>query len=378
MRKIVSVSFGTQPERQEVSLIHVSEMARNIARFVPVEIVLTGPLDRQLDFDGIPVRCYSSRKVRLMKFSPFVVFYVMIKNFEFVAKLFRDFPKTDVLAVYERLDLFYWAGFAYAKLRGLPLIYELNDILDERAKLGRGIFRPVITFIFRFMLSNADAIIVQTNELKEIIDERFNLGNIYVVENGVNMIPPRKKAASRRLRLVFAGHLDELHNISELLQAVSSLGGVELHVIGDGPLMEKYVSLYSGKNIFFHGRKSHAWVTGFLAGNCDLGLLSYGKIPMVKKYGLFFCPFKLLEYSAAGLGSITLQYSNSFIGEFEKKGACILAKDVRDLSDKITELRDNRETVKKMGFAAKKLSEKFTWERAAALTWRVIHEASSR
>jgi glycosyltransferase involved in cell wall biosynthesis len=94
------------------------------------------------------------------------------------------------------------------------------------------------------------------------------------------------------------------------------------------------------------------------------------------KYGFYFCPIKLLEYSAAGKPTVIYgaSASNSFIEIFERNGACEVVSSEEKFIKVISKLIEDDRRRQEMGKNAKNIARCYTWNKSAKKTYEVFRK----
>lgn len=286
--------------------------------------------------------------------------------------------------LYERHNSGSMVGLLIAKRFRKPLYYEVNSVNSEEAMDIHGITNRSVRTLFkwatRWQLKQAQAIFVQTQELKELIQEFYGPLRVEVVPNGVDVISiddVERRERDGRLRCIYVGSTDTYHDISGLLTVASHLERtVELTIVGTGDNLDEYRKKYlTSSNIRFLGRLPYDSALKEMQ-EADVGLAEYNlAMPLFAKYGFYFCPLKLLEYSGAGMPTVFMGRSNSFVRIFEKNNACLVVCDIIELEQSLRCLGENPEMVEAMSKRAYETVQGFTWEETARKTLRFMSES---
>jgi glycosyltransferase involved in cell wall biosynthesis len=163
-------------------------------------------------------------------------------------------------------------------------------------------------------LRQAPLVIAETSFLEDAIQRvwRVPAARIEVVPLGVDktLFHPADQAAARQklgiapeaTLLTYVGILDGTHNIGPLLQALamSAPPGLELHVVGEGPMRQAYAAMAERAKVTvrFHGRVPHLEVPMHIAA-ADLCLAPYDSSAFANGE-LGYSSMKVPEYLAAG------------------------------------------------------------------------------
>jgi glycosyltransferase involved in cell wall biosynthesis len=239
--------------------------------------------------------------------------------------------------------------------------------------------KKITNILCRFEFANAKFIIVQTKELKKILEDRFNLNNIFVVENGTDFLSAYKKQSHKNklFTLSFVGSLGDFHNLRQVLDILRDTEiNFKFLVIGDGKYKNSYLKRYKNDKRFkFMGEANRSNVKKYIIKS-DLCIASYNlELGIFNKYGFYFCPLKLLEYSSLGKPTIIYGYRNSIINRFEKMNCCIVVNNGHDLINSIINLMENRKKIGEMSTNARKISNYYSWEKAAEKTEKILKYA---
>lgn len=204
--------------------------------------------------------------------------------------------------IYERANLFHFAGCITAAWHRLPLLVEVNSPLaEERARFSGLSLRRLASFAERLVWQRADRVLPVTAVLgRMVVASGVAEGRITVIPNGIDLadFPPPAPRAGAEVTLGFIGFLREWHGMEQVVRALAAERDqlpLALHIVGDGPALPGLMALASGLGIKdrlrFSGVASRAEVPGLIAG-FDIALQ-----PAAVPYA---CPLKMLEYMAAG------------------------------------------------------------------------------
>jgi glycosyltransferase involved in cell wall biosynthesis len=191
----------------------------------------------------------------------------------------------------------------------VPVLNQKNAQagLLKRAKIWAG-QRAVARY-----LRDAQRVIAETQDLKASMVAAWGMSpeRISVVTLGVDRgrFKPMPQAAARASLglsatatvFLYSGITDQTHDLRPVVQAMSAApSGVELHVIGDGPLRGELerAAAASHAAVFFHGRVPHDRVPEYIAA-ADLCLAPYepSAFPGNK---VAYSSLKIPEYMSVG------------------------------------------------------------------------------
>ncbi len=221
-------------------------------------------------------------------------------------------------------------------------------------------------------------VIAETEELKRALVLRWKIpaSKVHVIGLGVdrNLFHPIAQDEARRTLgippnktiLLYAGVLDQTHDLAPLLDALSASPdpSLELHIAGDGTLRGLYEEK-SGKSparIVFHGRVPYEAMPTYIAAAdlCvapyDLTMFPYGEVA--------YSTLKIPEYLAGGRPVASVP--SGHIRELVKPGVTgfLFPNLVEDWLDFIGSM-PSRRRLKEMGEAALRESSFRSWEDTA-------------
>ncbi len=125
-----------------------------------------------------------------------------------------------------------------------------------------------------------------------------------------DLFQPRPQNAARAdlglssdaLIMLYVGGMDQYHDLSPLLEALSQLApaGLEVHLVGDGAYSGRYRELAKASKVpvRFHGQVGHARVPAFIAA-ADVCLAPY-QTSGFHRGQVYFSTLKIPEYMACG------------------------------------------------------------------------------
>ena len=215
--------------------------------------------------------------------------------------------------IYERANLFHFAGAWVARWRRLPLLLEVNSPLAlERARHGRLSLRRIAAAAERLVWRRASHVLPVTEVLAQHLREAgVEATRITVIPNGIDPVDfsaPAPRPAGPVVTLGFIGFLRDWHGMDRVLAAMAREPGAErlgLRIVGDGPalpaLRAQAEELGLGTRVEFLGLAGRDAVPGLIAG-FDIALQ-----PAAVAYA---CPLKILEYMAAGCAIVAPDQPN--------------------------------------------------------------------
>lgn len=212
--------------------------------------------------------------------------------------------------IYERYNLFLFAGVVLKRRLGIPLLLEVNSPLaQERGEHGGLSLKRLAHWAEGWVWRNADHVLPVTAVLAgDVRAQGVPAARITVIHNGINAshfaaapVPIQAKAAlglQERLVLGFTGFVREWHGVDRVVAWMASPrapANACLLMVGDGParaaLEEQARGLGLGERVRFTGVVAREKVPAMVAA-FDVALQ-----PAVVRYA---SPLKLLEYLALG------------------------------------------------------------------------------
>ena len=374
--KILDISLVARLDRYDAIQIHTFSIARHLNGLVNnLMLIIGGDKNKSLNING--------HELLISRFKTFsgkeniltIIYYFIYNNFSLFNKIISQ-KGFDI--IYERHSPGLYAGLLMSKLRKIPLVYEVNGIVDEELFIDFNVqnrfLKKIISKILEFQLKSASVVIVQTEELKKIIGKRFGIKEVFVVENGSEIRKEYIKKKNDKINMVYVGVLDKNHNLEDVFEVVSSMkGDFIFKIIGDGDMRKVYEKCYNDDNrILFMGGLNHTDALEIVR-DADICIASYGmRYPMFRKYGFYFCPLKILEYISFRKPTLLFGQSNSFIKEIEDVNGISVVQSKEDFIKNLKRLINDDNYRKKMGDSAREVSLRYTWNSAALKTERIL------
>ncbi len=234
-----------------------------------------------------------------------------------LAKAAREF-RPDF--VYERYNLFLFAGWLLKRRTGLPLLLEVNaPLADERERFGGLALPRLAQWAEGVVWRGADAVLPVTRVLaghlkaRGVADERID-----VIPNGINeahfAAAPSTAAAKRSFGwtdatvLGFTGFVRDWHGMDRVLRWMASPAAPAatcLLMVGDGParpgLEALAAELALGERVRF---------TGVIARECVPEHVAAFDIALQPAVVAYASPLKLFEYLALGKAIVAPRQPN--------------------------------------------------------------------
>ena len=294
----------------------------------------------------------------------FVVFYCLFLS--------------NLALVYERQTMLNISGLLISKIKGIPLIYEVNTLLEyEKGKTCLNIIITKIAKITeKLTVAHADKILVTTQDLKKIFHRRYEIPfkKIEVVPNGANtdLFYPMDEAKcreelglSQNIPIVcFVGGLGKGHGAKNLVNCAPSvikqIPNTKFLIVGEGPkrteLEQKAASLDVKENFIFAGKVPYEEVPKYMNSSDVCVILNKSELKKELGGG---SAIKLYEYMACGKPVIGTVAQTSF-NILKKYDACVLVDvdNIDEIVEAVVMLLENKELREELGKNGRNLVEK--------------------
>ena len=292
--------------------------------------------------------------------------------------------------VYTR-DLGLAALLARVPKSGRPrLVYESHGIAPVMAAampalLGSSAAEPSGRKLARLdrreslVWRHADAYVTITQTLADDLGTRYGTrGRVFVVPDGANPVaeglPSRSREGGERsakagVRVAYAGHLYPWKGVDVFLHALAATRGVDGLIVGGHPgeadlarVTDLAKSLDLGDRLTITGLLRPHEVAAALGG-AQVFVLPNVATAVSERYT---SPLKLFEYLALGRAIIASDLpALREVLTHDETAWLVPPGDDRALADALSLLATNQPLRERLGQAARKLSQEFTWERRA-------------
>lgn len=378
-KTILSISFDANSKNNNAATTHTLCLAKELASLCDNVVLVTGSIE-PTHSEGNLIKVNTPTSL-IEGFFLTKVFRLTKNNW----LLYRSAIKygKDANVIYERHNSGCFVGLLISKRLRKPLYYEVNSLSAEEAMENHNIHNGLIKGLFhklmQLQLSQASGVIVQTQELKQLLKKTYTVKNVSVISNGAsthsrnNLKRPVRKHSLNVVYVV--GTIDIYHSVTDTLDIFKELGDTyRIKIVGSGPTLSNLIKKYNGyPNIIFTGNLTFEKAQRQIQ-LADIGIAHYNlDSPLFQKYGFYFCPLKLLEYSSYGKPTIMIGASNSFVQIFEEAGACIVLHKPQELKSTLLDISRNPEKIKDMSTKALKIAKLFSWETAAKKTMEVLN-----
>jgi glycosyltransferase involved in cell wall biosynthesis len=296
-------------------------------------------------------------------------------------------------AVYMRAHFAALPASLYARLRGKPVVQEINGLPDDifvtYPRLGW--LRGLVKASYRWQMKLAAHVITVTDGLRGWALSQSGQTHVSLVGNGANTDvftpegPIPQEAGPERVGgyIAFVGGITAWHGIDVMVAATSQPSwpeGVRLVIIGDGKesgqLRAAMLADKAGR-IAWHGRLSQAEAAMWLRG--ALGALSITQ-DKSEHLGTGVAPLKLFEAMASGAAVIVtdLPFQADLVRAMNA-GLVIPMADPAALAEAVARLGADPVAARAMGArGAAYVRENASWRARAAETASLIEGAIQR
>ena len=221
--------------------------------------------------------------------------------------------------IYERYNLFLFAGLLLKQRRGLPLLLEVNSPLArERAEFGGLRFRALARRCEAALWRGADVVLPVTHVLAgDVCRVRHGQGGVQVIPNGTDAERPADPLAAEPVRrrlglgpdalvLGFVGFARAWHGLGWAIEALPILPpNTHLVIVGDGPVLKslktRALELGIGARLHIAGSVPHDEVAAHIQ-IFDVALQTAATA--------YASPLKLFEYMGLGRAIIAPDQAN--------------------------------------------------------------------
>lgn len=289
-------------------------------------------------------------------------------------------------------------GYLIKKLKGIEYIYLIHDVFPEKAyKLNyiseKSIFIKIWTFFDRKVLVNASAVIVLSDAMKNVVENKMKKysisanNKISVIHNWADgdFIKPLEKSLnsfisknnlSDKFIVQYSGNIGASYDLEVVIETAKLVkeDNIVFLFIGDGVKknkLEKMVQNFNVKNVFFLPYQPKSELPFSLTAP-SISIVTY------ENYleGLLM-PSKLYTTLAAGVPVVGLCYNNSDVARIIKEADCgfiVEGNDAKQFYTCIMKIKNDFEMQKKLGENSRKyFEENFTLDIAVKKYYDIIN-----
>lgn len=313
---------------------------------------------------------------------------VLRKLFECVAPQLRLWfrrPRPDLLYVRDNICLL--PSFCWARLRGIPVIVEINGSFTDYTVAypwTRAIL-PLIKAVGGACWRLSNAVIGASQELCDGVERQIGKKPTFFIPNGAN-VHLFHPAAERKETLpehyvVFFGVFASWQGIDTMLRAINLPEwptDVSLVLVGSGQEQSKVErAALENPRILYLGRKPYREVPGIIAGAIG-GIVAHTNPRGRTKGGLY--PLKVFETLSCGVPAIVSDHAGQ--RELVQDNGCGLVfpqDDAPALARSVAFLRQNPNERAEMGRRGRQtIEEGYSWQHSADTTETVINKVIGR
>ena len=297
--------------------------------------------------------------------------------------------RNEVAFVWQRHELFQDAGLRLARTLGVPSVLFVPAVQVQEAEqwgtrrpgwgrwLERRAERPAL-LAADVVACGSEAVAEQV--LRAGVRERQVLVTPTGVDLAVFAQPPDATQLRRRLGLEgrfavgWVGSFRPFHALEQVVEAVATVSGATLLIVGDGPERRRIEGLADALDVraTFTGTVPHHQLPAYLAAMDVAVLLAPPGEPF------HYSPLKLAEYLAAGLPVVA-----PGIGQLDERltdgvdAILVPPHDVGALSAALVRLRDDPDERARLGKAARAAAEaEWSWEHQVQRVVEAVTEVS--
>lgn len=387
---ILFLAYNINIHSRTGDAIHVRELVLNLAALGnKVSLVLGfNPISQDLgDFTNNPNLDIHYIKEPRIKFP-------RSRDLSIILKCFYLAKKTPFDIIYER-NFSCRMGVILSKLFRIPLVVEINGIVDEEAEIqGRhssSIKKILGKRLRRAFFQNSNKIVAVTASLKNELMRSYRIASekIIVVPNGANtdiFQPMEKKKVQEELGLAkelkyicFVGNLAPWQGVEYLVLAAPkillSISNSRFLIVGDGIMKSKLISLAREIGVYdifiFTGVVPYEKVPLYINAS-ELGVAPSARDERNEKTG--GSSMKIYEYLACEKPVVTgnLDGDNDLVLD-SKSGYVVSAEKTPELENAIINLLNDKNLSEKMGKNGRKyVVEKCSWKSIAKTVLKIM------
>jgi glycosyltransferase involved in cell wall biosynthesis len=372
-----SVPYVHRTQHQSVEAVHIEATVRCLCELgYEVDVIGPNPPGAQQPVRG------SRRSVRsrvmgwISAHCPELVFELLelAYNVPTAIALMR-LTRRPARLIFERYAIFAFAATCVARMRGVPLVMEVNatastPILRRRSRLLLPLARRVDRFIFR----RATLLLPVSSYLREHLIRDLGVApdRILVNPNAADprafdpgLAPVQQIGAVRltgRKVIGFVGTFAPWHGVGLLLEAFAALAARHpdsmLLLVGDGPerrtLERRAAEAGLSDRVIFPGTVPHRELARYVAAF---------RIAVLPDTNEYCSPMKIFEYMAMGRAIVAPDYGNvRDVLAHGENGFIFRPRDLQSLGGALEELLADDHAVQRLGQAARRsVVERRNW-----------------
>ena len=316
---------------------------------------------------------HSRGLLRLTRLLPRGLFEVaeILYNIPAFFRNLRLAKRHDCNLIYERHAFFLVSTALVARLRGCPLVIEVNELVGDARIRAQPALAPLARWTDRFVFRQARLIVTVSPHLKRRVSQ-YGIPDdrILVLPNAVSeeeIAPSSSPLPSfiphpSSFLLGFIGWLVEWHRLDFLIEALAApdFASVVLVIIGDGPLkpaLEAKARAH-GVRVDFAGPLPHSSIPAAIRG------MDACVVPHSNE---FRSPIKLFEFMAQGRPVLAPRTEPIESVVQDGRDALLFSPlDVKSFRDALRKLLASKELCDSIGRSARAIiAKRHTWEENA-------------
>lgn len=283
--------------------------------------------------------------------------------------------------IYERHAFFLFATSFLARKRGIPLIVEVNELVNDARLRKQPLCRAIAAWADRKTFAQASCIVVVSPHLKRrIVETGVPEEKVLVLPNAIDphdYAEPADPAAlvkkwklEGQIVLGFVGWLVHWHNLEGMVDVFARLckeqDNLRLMFVGDGLLQDdlqaRANSAGIGDKLLFVGAVPHPEVPAYIRAM---------DVAIIPNSNAYRSPLKLFEYMGQARATLSPRTEPiEMVIEHEKNGLLFDLEDPEEgMYCELRKLVESQELRSRLGEQARKdCLEKHTWDSNALAT----------
>lgn len=383
----MKILFHHRIASRDGQAVHMDEMIGAL-RALGHEVILVGPArgGQESEF-GADAGLIATLKRLLPR-----AIYEMLEAVYSVPAFFRLYQAYNAHRpdfVYERYNLFMFAGLWLKRLTGVPLVLEVNGpIFEERSQHDGLSLKGFAAWAQGLAWRSVDYVLPVTEVLAGYV-RRYGVPDthIHVIPNGINPVRfaeglagediKAKYGLQGKLVLGFTGFIrswNALDRVIELIARDSGQHNLHLLVVGDGPARKEITELAQARGVV-----DRLTITGVVERDDVVDYVNAFDIALIPGVTEYASPLKLFEYLALGRAIIAPDMHNIREILADGKNAVLFATDSGKedaFANAILRLCAEPATRRQIASGAKATidAQGFTWSRNAMRVVEIVEK----
>lgn len=279
--------------------------------------------------------------------------------------------------LYERYSLHGRAGTAFASVRGIPSVLEVNSpLIDEHLRHRTALDTAHAQNVLRESVARATTVVCVSDPVARWVMDRTGTRRILVESNGVDVdrVRPPGSRPSLPFTAGFVGSFRPWHGLDLLLDVVGRTPDIRLLLVGDGPARRACEQRAARPDL--DGRVEFTGPLPPCEVPAQLARMHAGLAVAPPDSGGYFSPLKVLEYLSAGVPVVATRTApvRRLVTDGHD-GLLVAAGDGPALAGALARLRDDEDLCRRLGEAGRRTALQHTW---GAVVGRVLDDALGR